>query len=211
MAAPTLSLSPLSPLAGDPLGLAPDVLVLGVQKTDAGPRLLSDDPGFAGVAAALPQLGATGAADELRRLPAVEGSSIPIALIGVGKEVSADALRAAAGAASRQLTGIERLAIALPATSAAEAQAVLEGAGIGAYAYTEYRVATRDATKTPASVIVAHVGEELADEATAARASAIVTAIHQVRHLANMPPSDLYPETLADAAVRLAEGLPVQV
>src|SRR4051794_5872833 len=175
MVAPTLSLSPLSPLAGDPLGLAPDVLVLGVQKTDAGPRLLSDDPGFAAVVAALPQLGATGAADELRRLPAVEGSSTPIALIGLGKEVTADTLRAAAGAAARQLTGIERLALSLPATTAAEAQAVLEGAGIGAYAYTQYRVATLDSTKTPASVIIAHVDEGLADEATAERATAIVT------------------------------------
>jgi len=211
MVAPSLSLSPLSPLDSPPDGRAADVLVLGVRKTDAGPRLLSDDPAFESVAAALPQLGATGAADELRRLPAVAGSGVPIALIGLGTEVTADTLRAAAGAASRQLLGIDRLAIALPATTAAEAQAVLEGAGIGAYSYTEYRVATLDATKTPASVITAHVDNELADEATASRATAIVTAIHQVRDLVNMPPSDLYPETLASAAVALAEELPVEV
>lgn len=211
MAAPTLSLTSAPPLAGDAQGVTPDVLVLGVQKTDAGPRLLSDDPGFAGVAAALAQLGATGAADELRRLPAVEGSSTPLALIGVGKDVTADSLRAAAGAAARQLLGIERLALALPAASAVEAQAVLEGAGIGAYAYTAYRAATLDSTKTPASVITAHVPEGLADEATTARANAMVIAIHQVRDLVNMPPSDLYPETLADAAVSLAGGLPVEV
>lgn len=211
MVVPTLSLTSVPPLAGDHGGSAPDLLVLGVQKTDAGPRLLSDDPAFAGVAAALPQIGATGAADELRRLPAVEGSAIPVALIGVGKEVTADTLRAAAGAASRQLTGVERLSVALPVTSAAETQAVLEGAGIGAYAYTDYRVATLDATKTPARNIVAHVAADLADETTAARATAVVTAVHQVRDLVNMPPSDLYPETLADAAVALAEGLPVDV
>jgi leucyl aminopeptidase len=211
MTTPTLSLSSLPPLDGRADGVAPDVLVLGVQKTDAGPRLLSDDPGFAEVAAALAQVGATGAADELRRLPALPGSGIPIALIGLGNEVTADTLRAAAGAASRQLPGIERLALALPAGTAAEAQAVLEGAGIGAYAYTDYRVASLDATKTPASVITAHVDEPLADDATAARAGAVVTAIHQVRDLVNMPPSDLYPETLAAAAVSLADGLPVDV
>jgi len=211
MAAPTLSLTALPPLADEPDGLAADVLVLGVQKTDAGPRLLSDDPGFAGVAAALAQLGATGSADELRRLPAVEGSSTPIALIGLGKEVNSETLRAAAGAATRQLFGSERLALALPASSAAEAQAVLEGAGIGAYSYTHYRVATLEATKTPAAVIIAHVSHDLAQEATAARASAIVTAIHQVRDLVNMPPSDLYPEALTSAAVALADGLPVEV
>jgi len=211
MVAPSLSLSPLSPLDSPPDGRAADVLVLGVRKTDAGPRLLSDDPAFESVAAALPQLGATGAADELRRLPAVAGSGVPIALIGLGTEVTAETLRAAAGAASRQLLGVERLAIALPASTPAEAQAVLEGAGIGAYSYTEYRVATLDATKTPASEITAHVDNELADEATASRATAIVTAIHQVRDLVNMPPSDLYPETLASAAVALAAELPVEV
>jgi len=33
----------------------------------------------------------------------------------------------------------------------------------------------------------------------------------QVRDLVNMPPSDLYPETLASAAVVLAAELPVEV
>jgi leucyl aminopeptidase len=210
MVAPALALSPHPPLF-DSDDTAPDVLVLGVQKTDAGPRLLSDDPAFAGVAAALAEVGVTGAPDELRRLPAVEGSRIPIALIGLGKDITGDALRAAAGAAARQLLGIERLAIALPVTTAAEAQAVLEGAGIGAYAYIAYRSATLATTKTPAAVITAHVGEALADDAIAARATAVVTAVHQVRDLVNTPPSDLYPETLAAAAVELAAELPVEV
>src|ERR1700712_1285275 len=91
-----------------------DVLVLGVRKTEAGPQLLSDDPAFDAISAALPHIGATGAADELRRLPAVEGSTVPIALIGLGKDVTTDSLRAAAGAASRQLTGIDRITFALP-------------------------------------------------------------------------------------------------
>ncbi|MDP9027562.1 MAG: leucyl aminopeptidase [Actinomycetota bacterium] len=206
MVAPTLVLS-----AVPPLGIDADVLVLGVQKTESGPRLLSDDPGFAGIAAALAQIGATGSVDELKRLPAPEGSSTPIALIGLGKEISADTLRAAAGAAARQLTGISHLALALPATSDAEAQAVLEGAGIGAYAYTDYRTATKASTKTPASEITAVVPAGIAAKTTVARATAATIAVHTIRDLVNMPPSDLYPETLAAAAVSLAEGLPVDV
>ena len=206
MVAPALSLSFIPPL-----GIEAEVLVLGVQKSETGPRLLSDDPGFAGIAAALAQIGATGGADELKRLPAPEGSSTPIALIGLGKDVTSDTLRAAAGAAARQLTGISHLAIALPVTSDAEAQAVLEGAGIGAYAYTEYRTATKTSTKTPASTITVVAPDGIGDEATVARATASVIAIHTVRDLVNMPPSDLYPETLAAAAVSLAEGLPVEV
>ena len=43
------------------------------------------------------------------------------------------------------------------------------------------------------------------------RATASATAIHTVRDLVNMPPSDLYPETFAAAAGELAAGLPVEV
>jgi leucyl aminopeptidase len=46
---------------------------------------------------------------------------------------------------------------------------------------------------------------------TLARANATTTAIQTVRDLVNMPPSELYPETLAAAAVELAGGLPVEV
>ena len=203
MVAPTLSLSSVPPL-----GIEADVLVLGVQKTESGPRLLSDDPGFAGIAAALTQIGASGNADELKRLPAPERSSTPIALVGLGKDVTPETLRAAAGAAARQLSGIAHLALALPVTSDADAQAVLEGAGIGAYAYTEYRTATKASTKTPASTITVVTRDGIGDDLTVARATAATIAIHTVRDLVNMPPSDLYPETLAAAAVALAEGLP---
>jgi leucyl aminopeptidase len=206
MVAPTLSLSSVPPLS-----VVADLLVLGVQKTETGPRLLSDDPGFAGIGAALSQIGATGGVDELKRLPAPEGSSTPIALIGLGTDVTVDTLRAAAGAAARQLTGIAHLAIALPVSSDAEAKAVLEGAGIGAYAYTVYRSATKASTKTPASQLTVLAPGGVGGDASVASATASTIAIHTVRDLVNMPPSDLYPETLADAAVALADGLPVDV
>jgi leucyl aminopeptidase len=191
-----------------------DAIVVGVQKTDDGPRLLSDHPALQSVAGLLTQIGATGSADELRRLPASPGLSTPLALIGIGKELTSESLRSAAGAAARQLPGVEKLVFALPVTTGVEAQAVAEGAGIGAYTYTDYRVATKSATKALASEVTVLVPEQLPDEArqtSAARAIAAVTAVATVRDLVNMPPSDLYPETLAAAAVELAEGLPVTV
>src|SRR5690606_33680048 len=110
MAVPVLSLTSTDPLASDA-----DVLVLGVRKTPDGPRLEVADGAFPGVAAALAGVAATGAADELRRLPASDGSATPIALIGLGSgPVTTDSLRYAAGSAARQLTGIDRLALALP-------------------------------------------------------------------------------------------------
>ena len=208
MAVPSLSIS-----RSDPAASAAEVLVLGVYKTDDGPRVASDNPAFAGIDAALPQIGVTGAVDELRRLPA-PGSGAPLALIGLGSGTPGiDTLRLAAGSAARQLTGIERLAIALPIASEHELAAVLEGAGIGAYAYTGYRVGSLGTTRTPADEITVHVAAEVAgdDPAVTARATAIVTAIHTVRDLVSTPASDLYPETLAAAAADVSAGLPIEV
>jgi leucyl aminopeptidase len=208
MAAPTLSITRERPAES-----RAEVLVLGVAKTDDGPRLLTADGAFAEVERALPQIAATGAVDELRRLPGAS-SAPPIALIGLGAaEPTPETLRYAAGSAARQLTGVERLAIALPLTSAEDAAAVLEGAGIGAYAYTGYRVDTLGTTKTPADDIVVHLppGLDADDAAILARADAVVTAVHTVRDLVSTPASDLYPESLAAAATDLAGGLPVEV
>ena len=207
MAVPVLSLTSTDPISSDA-----DVLVLGVRKTPDGPQLAVDGDAFPSVADALAGIAATGAVDELRRLPATDGSTTPIALIGLGAgPITTDVLRSAAGSAARQLTGIDRLAVALPVADAAEAVAVLEGAAIGAYSYTGYRVATIGTTKTPADEIVVHVPEALATDAGAERASIVASAVHTVRDLVNTPPSDLYPETLAAAAVDLAQGLPIDV
>ncbi|MEO5921284.1 MAG: leucyl aminopeptidase [Pseudolysinimonas sp.] len=208
MAVPSLSITRTAPETADA-----EILVLGVVKTADGPRLASENPAFASIADALVPIGATGAADQLRRLPAPSGGA-PIALIGIGSgPVTPDGLRLAAGSAARQLTGIERLAIALPVTSAADVAAVLEGAGIGAYAYTGYRVGSLGTTKTPADEISVHLPEDVDADVPGllARATALVIAVHTVRDLVNTPPSDLYPETLAAAAADLAQGLPVDV
>ena len=104
MAVPTLSITRTAPETADA-----ELLVLGVLKGSDGPSLASDDPAFASIAAALGPIGATGAADEVRRLPAPAGGA-PIALIGLGNgPLTADSLRLAAGSAARQLTGIEQI------------------------------------------------------------------------------------------------------
>ena len=204
MAAPALELSTASPLT-----TTAEVLLLGIRKGADGPELATDDPAFADLATALPALGATGALEELHRVPPVAGGSAGIALVGLGADPDADALRAAAGSATRKLTGVDRLAIALPASTPAEIGAVLEGAGIGAYSYTGYRVTTLGTTKTAADHITVHVDTDA--DAALTRARAVVEAMHAVRDLVNTPPSDLYPETLAAAAVDHAAGLPIEV
>ncbi|HEX4056684.1 MAG TPA: leucyl aminopeptidase [Galbitalea sp.] len=187
-----------------------DVLVIGVQKTNDGPKLLIDDAHFEQLAASLASIGATGGVDEVRRVPASGIAAASVALVGVGPKVGPNELRYAAGSAARQLRGITSLAIALPASTQEELLAVLEGAGIGAYAFNEFRSASGEPPKLPASDITVlsavKKGADLAE-----RATILATAIHSVRDLVNIPSSHLYPESLAQKAIDLSAGLPVTV
>ncbi len=189
--------------------LAVDILVLGVSSTDEGPLLRADGEQFDAIRESLPLIGVTGARDSVRRI-ASTGASGSIALVGLGGgDLTAESLRYAAGTATRQLVGNESIALALPAASEAETLAILEGAAIGAYAFTSFRQTSLEATKLPATaitVVSSHDSPALVD-----RAVAVATAMNSVRDLVNMPPSHLYPETFVEAVVELAEGLPVDI
>jgi leucyl aminopeptidase len=139
-----------------PLSLDVDVLVIGVQKTESGPRLLSDDGAVLRLQDSLAAIGITGAQDEVRRLPAVDGAPKSLALVGVGTTLGTNELRYASGSAARQLRGVASIALALPTATPQDALAVLEGAAIGAYSYVAYRSGTPDATKLPASSVTRH-------------------------------------------------------
>jgi leucyl aminopeptidase len=194
-----------------PVDLDVDVLVLGVQKTDAGPRLLSDDDSFAVLASSLGSIGVTGGQDEVRRIPAVDGiAARSLALVGVGSTLGANELRYAAGTAARQIRGVTSLGIALPAENDDEVLAVLEGAAIGAYSYLTYRTPPAEGPKIPATEIVL-ASDTKNGQALAAQASIVATAMHSVRDLVNAPASHLYPETLAQEAVDLSKGISVEV
>jgi len=204
MTVPTLTLT-----ADPPLSLLVDVLVLGVSSTDDGPFLHADGTQFDSIRSILAAIGVTGARDTVLRLPTL-ASSGSIALVGLGKGmVTADSLRYAAGTASRQLVGVASIAFALPVETSDETLAVLEGAAIGAYSFTAYRVTSREATKLPATAIT--VVSSISDIALVHRATAVAIALHTVRDLVNSPPSDLYPETFAAAVRDLTAGLPIKV
>lgn len=200
----------LSTSAAPLLEIEGDVLVLGVLKTDDGPRLASDDGALADLQLALAAIGVTGAQDEVRRLPGTHGATESIALVGLGSgAVTVDDLRYAAGSVARQLRGIDSLVMGLPASTDDEVLAVLEGAALGAYIFTDYRVASLEATKLPPTRIVVATDADAA--ALIEHATATATAVHTVRDLVNTAPNDLYPESFADAAVSLADGLDVTV
>jgi leucyl aminopeptidase len=187
-----------------------DVLVLGVQKTEDGPRLLTDDPKFVELAESLRGIGITGGADEVRRLPVVGISARSLALVGVGATLGVNELRYAAGSAARQIRGATSLGFALPTETADDLLAVLEGAAIGAYSYLTFRSDPAEAAKLPASEIVV-ISARSGTKTLLDRATAIATAMHSVRDLVNAPPSHLYPESFAREAIELSAGAPVTV
>ena len=216
MTVPRLALS-----AASAPTIAADVLVLAVSTTDDGPRLHADGPDFATPAfdslrESLVAIGVTGAKDSVRRLQGI-GAASSLALIGLGSvdgdTVSPDVLRVAAGSASRQLVGIDSLVLALPVTDEAGTLAVLEGAAIGAYSYTEFRQASLAATKLPASelTVVSPVDSAEEVERITARASIVATAMQSVRDLTNAPADVIYPESFATATVELVGDLPIEV
>ena len=187
-----------------------DVLVLGVRKTEDGPRLLSDDPKFAELAGSLGDIGITGGVDEVRRLPATGIAARSLALVGIGPVLGTNELRYAAGSAARQIRGATSVGLALPTETPDDLLAVLEGAGIGAYSYLTFRTDQAEAAKVPASEIVI-VSAQPGARALAERATILATAMHSVRDLVNAPPSHLFPESFAQEAVELADGAPVTV
>ncbi|MHA7208241.1 leucyl aminopeptidase [Arthrobacter sp. MDT1-65] len=206
-----------------------DALVIAVAKGTDGPVLL-ESPLPAKAARALGDslqvLGVTGAADEVRRLPGLpETGADSLVLSGVGPAQPGDTLdpetlRRAAGAAVRQLTGLDTVVLALPASTVDAATAVAEGAALGAYSYEGHRSGLKpDGTVAPArdrdAVRNVVVHTEVADDADLApalrRAVVLGKNVNATRSLVNQPPSHLYPETFAQAAKELSRGLPVKI
>ena len=187
-----------------------DVLVLGVVKTDSGPQLVDTSSEIAQFEHALSQIGATGAQDEVHRIPATGIASGSIAFIGMGSgPITAESLRYAAGSAARQLRGATHIALALGSDNPADTLAVLEGAAIGAYSYDAYRSSKPEAAKSLATEIT--VLSTVDDSTLVARAEVIAHATHVTRDLVNEAPGELYPETFADRATELAQLENVEV
>ncbi|WP_346050133.1 leucyl aminopeptidase [Actinomadura chokoriensis] len=162
------------------------------------------------LAEALAALGATGKAGEITRLPSLGAVTAKVIVAaGLGADPSAEDLRRAAGAAVRALAGTARAAVALPAESAADVEAVALGALLGAYSFDAYR--TGDGRKAPVEEI--RLAAPASEQAAVDRARTLAASVKLVRDLVNTPPSHLAPEDLAAEAGRVAAeaGLGIEV
>ncbi|HEY8282469.1 MAG TPA: leucyl aminopeptidase [Leifsonia sp.] len=208
MTVPSLSVSSPSSVSDSAADGASAVVVVGARVAAGAVTVLArtDRPGLAD---ALSSVGFAGGRDELVRLPGAGGGP-SLAVIGLPETVDADALRYAVGSAVRQLAGVEAVAVDLPSGSDDELGAILEGAALGAYAFTTYREASAPGVKAPVGSIDVR-GETGDAPALIARARAVAEAVTLVKDLVNTPPIDLYPQTFAEAAQKAASDLPVDV
>jgi leucyl aminopeptidase len=201
-----------------------DALVVGV---GAAGRTLVLAPGANDVdkafkkrlIAALTAVGATGKAGEVTKLASLGATGAPMLVaVGLGDQPakggrwSAETLRRAAGAATRQLDGVRRIATSLALAndgSPDDVAAVVEGALLGGYRFARYR-----SQRKPAVESVAVLVDNPRDKPVKAafdRARAIADAVTLCRDLVDTAPADLYPSLLAQAAVDACGGAGLDV
>ncbi|MCS0636306.1 leucyl aminopeptidase [Streptomyces sp. LP05-1] len=216
--------------------LRADALVVGVAKAPAGGKGLVVAPGAEAVdkafdgklAGVLETLGASGAEGEVTKLPAPSGLKTPVVLaVGLGTAPDRDeaygteTLRRAAGSAARVLTGAKKAGFALPVESVEDAEAIGEGALLGAYTFTAFRSEGngkgdgKGNGKAPLGevTLLGAKPRDKAYKAGAERAVALAEEINRCRDLVNTPPNALTPETFAATATAVGKehGLKVQV
>ena len=193
-----------------------EILVLGLTSTNSKGGIAIEAGDMAidtkTILSQLVDMGATGKVDEVVKLP---GSHVRLLVFtGLGKKSTSyphEVLRRAAGSASRALAGNSAATFSLPAKSLAEVSAVAEGAALGAYAFTEFRGATKDDHKAPLKTITVHSKLASSADAKAAvsRAAVVAKYTYLVRDLINTPPSHLTPDSFTKklaAAVKGAGG-----
>ena len=193
-----------------------EILVLGLVSTNSKGGIAIEAGDLAidtkTMLSQLADMGATGKADEVTKLP---GSHVRLVVFtGLGKKSASythETLRRAAGSASRALAGNSAATFSLPAKSLAEVAAVAEGAALGAYSFVEFRGSSKDDHKAPLKTITVHSKLASTSDAKAAvvRAAIIAKYTYLVRDLINTPPSHLTPDSFTKklaAVVKSAGG-----
>ena len=150
---------------------------------------------------ALSDVGANGKADEVIKFPGTKTRLVVFTGLGkYQKHYPHEVLRRAAGAATRELAGNPKIAIALPAANLESVAAIAEGAAIGAYSFDDFRGSTKSAQKTPVANVTVHtsLARNSKTKAVARRAEIIGQYTALVRDLVNTPPSHLTPNSFVE-------------
>jgi leucyl aminopeptidase len=215
-----------------PADVKADVVAVFAAKGGDGPELGADAAGL-GKALGIDlgkELGVMhfdGGLGDVARLATrgkAKAAALVVAGVGEADEATLESLRRAAGAAARAASKDTSLAIAVPGDlpadpegkldGAARAQVVAEGAGLGAYAYTDYR---SDNTESPTlQRVLVMAGSKLPDREVklgVSHGEAVARATSLTRDLVNTPPQDKRPPALAERISQAAKaaGLKAEV
>ncbi|GAA3118784.1 leucyl aminopeptidase [Streptosporangium carneum] len=197
-----------------------DALVVGVHAGESGPIPASGAEGLdealgGKLAATLGAVGVKGNTGEIAKVPTFGAITAPLlVVVGLGKtpegEYDLEALRRAAGAAVRSLTGTARVAFALPAADARQAGALALGGLLGSYSFTKYRTDGEQPSPVDELTVLSRADDA---EAAVGRAATLSESVSLVRDLVNTPPSDLSPARFAELAEQSGSeaGLSVEV
>ena len=162
------------------------------------------------LAQTLADLGATGKADEVIRIPGTTARILVFTGLGEAKSrYSDETLRRAAGAAARSLSGNSSATFSLPSVDLGAVRAIAEGAGLGSYLFDQFRGSTKAAQKSPLKKITIHTAKAKKADGIAEHAQVISKYTTLVRDLINTPPSHLTPDSftkIAASAVKEAGG-----
>ncbi|MCT1613104.1 leucyl aminopeptidase [Corynebacterium sanguinis] len=159
-----------------------------------------------GLLESLEAVGARGKQGEVSRLLIDDHLTLSFGL-GDSDEIDEDAVRRAAGALARNLTGVERATI----TTELGIRPIVEGLLLGGYSYTGLKAQPEEET-APTRITV--VGSDSAESrAEFDRAVIIAESALLARDLVNTPGNFLYPETYARIMEEVAGqcGLDVEV
>ena len=148
--------------------------------------------------ASLLEMGATGKADEVTKMPG--GPARLMVFTGLGAKSSTyshEVLRRGAGSAARALAGNAGATFALPTRDLAGVSAVAEGAALGAYVFNDFRGSSKDNHKSAlkSATIFSKLASKSEAKEISNRASIIAKYTHLVRDLINTPPSHLTPDS----------------
>jgi leucyl aminopeptidase len=212
---------PLEKLTGDAvvvaIGKGPDGLI-PTPGAEAVDRLMGGT-----LLPALADLGARGGEDEVTRIPSLGQGPFPVVVAtGLGAPdpsgaYTSEAIRRAAGAASRALAGratvVSLLAAVGGSPDAERLHAVGEGSLLGAYEFTAYKSDLPAGRPTPPREFTVVVPGASAAEDALKRARAVADAVTLVRDLVNTPPNDLFPAEFATRGAAAAEkaGLAAEI
>lgn len=182
---------------------APDaqLLVLPVLRLEES-LTISAPPGFPNLEPYLDATGFRGKSGETQKIaiPLDGGVRAAIAL-GLGDGNDDEQARRAGGALARA-AGTSEIAIDADALEPTVRQAVLLGALLATYRFTEYKSEADASALAKITVVTSDVARATSENA---RATTIAQAVALVQDAVNTPPNDLPPAALADIALRVAK------